>query len=136
MLITDEERAVFESIFKEKETFTINSKSYITLMLPKRYWRNHLVVLQIKDYYFNGLQIFIGFIITFSTLFIAIIRLAILRMATIWLFCFVLVFLIIKEMYKLIQKREYGLTILMLSIAISFCFWLCFFCNLDKDYLF
>jgi uncharacterized membrane protein len=140
-LITDEERAVFESIFKEKETFTINSKSYITFDAAEKVLKKSLGSLyKLKDYYLgNGLQIFIGFIITFSTLWAYCHYTTghFLGWQLFGCFCFVLVFLIIKEMYKLMQKREYGLTILMLLVLLFpsvFGYASFFASNLDKDY--
>jgi uncharacterized membrane protein len=140
-VITSEERAVLESIFKEKDTFTIDSKSYMAFDAAEKVLKKSLGSLyNIKEYYQgNGLQMMIGFFVTSTALWSYCHYAAghFLGWQIFGCFCFVVASLIIIETYKLIQKREFGLTILMLLVLMFpsvFTYAAFFASNLDKDY--
>ena len=139
--ITPEENSVLENIFKENETFVINSKSYLTFDVAEKELEESLKSqINLKNYFqFNGEQIVLGFIITTITLFgyCYYVKNTILGWPIFGFICLVLSFISIKEFLKLITKKEFRTALVVAFFAIFptvFCYASFFAYNVDKDY--
>jgi hypothetical protein len=139
--LSKEENAVLAILFKENDTFAINSKSYLIFELAEKELEKSLLSkYNLEDYFLgNAKQILIGFAVTIATIigYCYFTRGTILGWVIFGFICFVLTILLIKVIVKSILKREYGDLILCLFVIIFpcvFCYGSFFAINVDKNY--
>ena len=139
--ISKEENAVLETLFKQTDTFSINSKSYLIFDLAEKAMEKFLLSqYNLKDYFSgNSKQILIGFAVTFATIigYCYYTSGSVLGLVVFGLICFVLIILLIKIIIKSFLKAEYGTAIPCLFVIIFpavFGYGSFFAINVDKNY--
>jgi uncharacterized membrane protein len=139
--LSKEENAVLETLFKENDTFSINSKSYLIFDLAEKAMEKSLLSqYNLKNYFLgNSKQILIGFAVTIATIigYCYYTRGSILGWVVFGVICFVFTVLLIKVIIKSILKGEYGNAIPCLFVIIFpavFGYGSFFAINVDKNY--
>jgi uncharacterized membrane protein YgcG len=139
--LSKEENAVLETLFKENDTFSINSKSYLIFDLAEKALEKSLMSeYNLKDYFLgNTKQILIGFAVTIATIigYCYYTRGTILGWVIFGFICFVFTAFLIKVIIKSISKGEYGVAIPCLFVIVFpsvFGYASFFAINVDKNY--